>query len=313
MAGPLLTRSILFTDIVESTATFGAIGERAATRLRERHFRLLKGQVDRHGGRTVKTLGDGLMAVFESASDAIDCGIDLQRMVSADAAGVGGVDIAIRIGISTGDVRVSDDGDCHGQAVIEASRLCSHAGGGDVLLSEGTRLMARSLDRLHEVGQLALKGLRETTLAWRADWVSDQPRPLRVVLADDAVLVRQGVAQVLEADGIEVLAQVENADDLLRAVADLHPDVVVVDIRMPPTFTVEGIDAALAIRANHPGTGVLVLSQDAHAGHARRLEETGPSGVGLMLKEHVVDLAEFTRAVRAVADGDVVMSDPALS
>jgi class 3 adenylate cyclase len=317
MVGRLRTRTILFTDIVASTETFHALDERSAEQLREAHLAALNEQVEHHGGRTVKTLGDGLMAVFDAAKPAIECGIDLQRDVRLGRAGSRGrrreAAVQIRVGISTGDVRERVNGDCHGGPVVEASRLCARAGAQQVLLADATRLAARDFRHLREVGQIALKGLGETTLAWEAQWSADEARPTRVILADDAVLVRQGIAEVLETDGIEVMAQVDNADDLLRLVAELRPDVAIVDIRMPPTFTLEGIVAATRIRTEHPNTAVLVLSQDAQPVHARRLQEASPIGVGLMLKERVSDIAEFTRAVRTVAAGGVAIAGHALA
>jgi DNA-binding NarL/FixJ family response regulator len=191
--------------------------------------------------------------------------------------------------------------------------LCAHAEGGEVLLANATRALTRGWPGLEEVGVLALKGLAGPTHVWRATWSADDTRPTRVILADDAVLVRQGLAEVLESDGIEVLAQVGDADELLRLVAELRPDVAIVDIRMPPTFTLEGIDAATRIRREYPDTGVLVLSQDAHTAHADRLMAASRTGVGLMLKEQVSDIAEFTRAVRAIAAGGVAMMGPAFA
>lgn len=311
MVGRLRTRTVLFTDIVESTETFTSLDERAAEQLRESHLSALRSAVERHGGQMVKTLGDGLMAVFDAATPAIECGIEMQRDVNSGRAGSRGrrrqASVQIRVGMSTGDVREQDGGDCHGEPVVEASRLCAHAEGGEVLLADATRAMTRGWPGLEEVGLLTLKGLAGPTHVWRATWSADDSRPTRVILADDAVLVRQGIAEVLETDGIEVLAQVGDAEELLRLVGELRPDVAIVDIRMPPTFTLEGIDAATRIRREYPATGVLVLSQDAHAAHAQRLVAASSTGIGLMLKEQVSDIAEFTRAVRTIAAGGVAI------
>jgi DNA-binding NarL/FixJ family response regulator len=132
---------------------------------------------------------------------------------------------------------------------------------------------------------------------------------MRVVIADDAVLFREGLARVLEAAGIQVAAQVGDADQLLARVRADPPDAAVVDIRMPPTHTREGLDAARRIRAEHPPVGVLVLSQYVEPHHAMQLLEDGASGVGYLLKDRVTDVGEVVEAVRRVAGGGSVI-DP---
>jgi DNA-binding NarL/FixJ family response regulator len=123
-----------------------------------------------------------------------------------------------------------------------------------------------------------------------------------VILADDAALVREGVARLLTEHAFEVVAQLEDVETLLDAVDVLRPDVVVVDIRMPPTYTVEGLRAALEIRSRYPGVGVLVLSQHLESRYAVDLVTSG-GGVGYLLKERVGDVASFADAVRRVGSG----------
>jgi DNA-binding NarL/FixJ family response regulator len=132
---------------------------------------------------------------------------------------------------------------------------------------------------------------------------------MRVVIADDAVLFREGLARVLEAADIQVAAQVGDADQLLARVRADPPDAVVVDIRMPPTHTREGLDAARRVRAEHPPVGVLVLSQYVEPHNAMQLLEEGASGVGYLLKDRVADVSEVVEAVRRVAGGGSVI-DP---
>ena len=125
---------------------------------------------------------------------------------------------------------------------------------------------------------------------------------MRVILVDDAALVREGIARVLVDHGFDVVAQLPDAIELLAAVEVHNPDVVVLDIRMPPTHTVEGLTAALELRARHPGVGVLLLSQHIETRYAVQLVGSG-RGVGYLLKERVGDVASFADTVRRVASG----------
>jgi DNA-binding NarL/FixJ family response regulator len=127
---------------------------------------------------------------------------------------------------------------------------------------------------------------------------------LRVVFADDNYLVRAGVSALLsEADEIELIAVVSDADALLRVVAEHRPDAVLTDIRMPPTHTSEGIDVAKRIRADYPDVGVVVLSQFADDDYAFELLENGVGGLGYLLKERVAEKDELVRALQEVARG----------
>ncbi|HEY7280809.1 MAG TPA: response regulator transcription factor [Actinomycetota bacterium] len=132
---------------------------------------------------------------------------------------------------------------------------------------------------------------------------------MRVVLADDSVLFREGVARLLTEHDVEVAGQAGDGDALVALVAALHPDVVIVDVRMPPTFTVEGMTAAVRIRNEHPDTAVLVLSQYVETRQAVELLGRGARGVGYLLKDRVLDLGEFVGAVRRVGAGESVI-DP---
>jgi DNA-binding NarL/FixJ family response regulator len=134
---------------------------------------------------------------------------------------------------------------------------------------------------------------------------------IRVALADDAVLLREALAAALAAAGFEVVGQAADAQELLSLVAREHPDVVVVDVRMPPTHTTEGLEAARQIRATHPGTAILVLSQYVETRYAVDLLRDDPSGIGYLLKERVTRIAELADAVRRVARGESVI-DPAV-
>jgi serine/threonine-protein kinase len=131
---------------------------------------------------------------------------------------------------------------------------------------------------------------------------------LRLVLADDSLLLREGVARLLDEAGFAVVAQAGTGDELMDAVREHRPDVAIVDIRMPPTYTDEGLRAAEAIRAEHGTTvGILVLSQYVESTFAMRLVADGAGGVGYLLKDRVEDLDDFVDAVRRIARGGSVI------
>jgi len=131
------------------------------------------------------------------------------------------------------------------------------------------------------------------------------------VVADDAVLLREGLARLLVEAGFEVAGLASDGSELLELVERARPDVAIVDIRMPPTHTDEGLQAAKQIRARWPRTGILVLSQHVHAGYALELLSAGTDGVGYLLKERVSDLAELAASVQRVGAGGSVL-DPAV-
>jgi DNA-binding NarL/FixJ family response regulator len=132
---------------------------------------------------------------------------------------------------------------------------------------------------------------------------------MRVVIAEDSVLLREGLARVLSDGGFEVLAQASNADELKKAVRRYKPEVAVVDVRMPPTQTDEGARAAVEIRAENPDVGVLLLSQVIEATHALTLISERPEGFGYLLKDRVLEIDDFLESVRRVGRGGTAM-DP---
>jgi DNA-binding NarL/FixJ family response regulator len=136
---------------------------------------------------------------------------------------------------------------------------------------------------------------------------------MRVVVADDSVLLREGVVRLLEEKGFEVVAQAGDAEDLIRKVNAHKPDVAVVDIRMPPTNTDDGLRAALEIRASHPNTGVLVLSQYVEEGYALDLVGDSAGGVGYLLKDRVADVDRFVESVTRVAEGGSALDPEVVS
>ena len=136
---------------------------------------------------------------------------------------------------------------------------------------------------------------------------------MRVVVADDSVLLREGVVRLLSENGFEVVGQAGDAEDLIRKVKAHKPDVAVVDIRMPPTNTDDGLRAALQIRAELPDTGVLVLSQYVEEGYALDLVGDSAGGVGYLLKDRVADVERFVDSVRRVAEGGSALDPEVVS
>lgn len=132
---------------------------------------------------------------------------------------------------------------------------------------------------------------------------------MRVVIAEDSVLLREGLIRLLQENNADVLAAVDNGEDLITAVREHKPDISIVDVRMPPTFRDEGLRAAIAIRREVPNTPILVFSQYVEERYAAELLEGGTRGVGYLLKDRVADVREFIRGVRQVADGGTVL-DP---
>jgi DNA-binding NarL/FixJ family response regulator len=139
--------------------------------------------------------------------------------------------------------------------------------------------------------------------------VAQPTAQLRVVIAEDAVLLREGLSRLLTEAGLDVAGLAGDAAELLRLTGSLRPDVVLADIRMPPTQTTEGLQAALRIRRQWPGTAVVVVSQHVETEHLFDLLADDPRGVGYVLKDRVADIAQFTSAVRRVAAGEAVI-DP---
>ena len=134
---------------------------------------------------------------------------------------------------------------------------------------------------------------------------------MRVVVADDVMLTRQGIVHLLDEAGVDVVGEAEDAGGLLRHVRRTRPDAAIIDIRMPPTHTDEGIVAAQAIRSEHPAVGVLVLSQYVEPNYAMRLLQEHPERVGYLLKERVFDVAVLIDALRRISDGETVV-DPTI-
>jgi DNA-binding NarL/FixJ family response regulator len=136
---------------------------------------------------------------------------------------------------------------------------------------------------------------------------------VRVVIADDNLLVRRGLVGLLDDAGIEVVAEAGAADELLREVDAHEPDVAIVDVRMPPTHTVEGLEAAHEIRVRHPRMGIVILSEHVEAGVATRVLAESPERLGYLLKQRVTDTADFAATLRRVAAGGSALDPQVVS
>ncbi len=166
--------TVLFTDLVGSTALIDLFGEDGAHEMRLRHFELLRDAVAKHGGREVKGLGDGLMIVFASAVPALACAASMQRNVAGDGDGLG-----LRVGLHTGPL-LREDNDFHGTTVIVAARLCDRAQSGQIVVSDHVRAAAETEAGAEQplalLGDLALKGIAEPVRAYELRWSDGSPR-----------------------------------------------------------------------------------------------------------------------------------------
>jgi class 3 adenylate cyclase/DNA-binding NarL/FixJ family response regulator len=314
---PAGTVTFLFTDIEESTALLRRLGERYGDVLSE-HERLLRDEVDRFGGSVVDTQGDALFAAFPRATDAVAAAVAAQRALG-ERGWPDGVEVRVRMGLHSGEPAVAGSRYV-GLGVHRAARVAAAARGGQILISAATYGLlgdeAPGDVSLRDAGEHELKGLdrRERLYEVMAPGLREreaEPRdqPLRVAVADDSVLVREGVGRLLAASGFDVVDTASDADELLDCVARAEPDVAIVDIKMPPTHTDEGLVAAERIRTDHPSVGVLVLSQYVDSRYAMRLLEHDPERVGYLLKDRVSDADTLGDAVRRIARGECVL-DP---
>jgi DNA-binding NarL/FixJ family response regulator len=259
--------------------------------------------------------------VFQDAKQAAQAVSEAQRAFAAHD-WPEGVELRVRMGMHTGEPTFRE-GAYYGIDVHRAARIAQAGSGGQILVSKRTRDELDSTHELEDLGDHELPGLGEPERLYQLNvpgQLSSFPplstarrgfRGVRVVLADDSVLLREGIARLLEDAGFEVVAQSGTAEDLLRHVGMHKPDVALVDIRMPPTQTDEGLVAAKQIRERWPETGVLVLSQYVEPAYAMELLGENAEGVGYLLKDRVSDVDEFAAAVRRVAEGGSAL-DPAV-
>jgi DNA-binding NarL/FixJ family response regulator/class 3 adenylate cyclase len=309
MEGSFVT--ILFTDLVGSTSLFERRGDEEADALRREHFAALRHAIAEHGGREVKSTGDGLMVAFSSAVAAVRCAIEMQRATTGSRD-----ELELSIGLDAGEP-LPEAEDFYGTPVIVASRLCDAAGPEEILASEVVCRIAgpRLAELIQPAGALRLRGISERVSASRVRWreepgeeqparePAEAPRQIDVVVADDQRLVRAGFRVILEDEpdlrGVGEAADGRSAVDL---VLRTRPDVVLMDIRMPE---LDGLQAAERI-LSEPGldTAVLMLTtfdRDEYIYEALRI---GASG--FLLKDAPAD--RLLDAVRVAAAGEALLA-----
>jgi len=314
------TTTILFTDVTDSSGLVHRLGDERAAAAVAAHLRLLRGEVERCHGKVTKTLGDGLMAVFSTAYHGALAATAMQQAAElANRKGESPV-LGLRVGMHVGDV--VDDGadDVFGAAVVVARRLCDAATSGKILASDLVRSLVgnRPDIRFAPLDAFELKGIPEPVVAAEILWTPlPEQAPIRVIVADDAALIRAGVVRLLADEGFDVVAEASDYDGLTSAIDRDPPDLVITDIRMPPGNRDEGLRAASYVKANHPGVAVLILSQYVEASAAAGLLDGQTAGVGYLLKERVSELDAFIRAARTIAGGgsliDPLVTDQLLS
>jgi DNA-binding NarL/FixJ family response regulator/class 3 adenylate cyclase len=321
---PQGTVTLLFTDIERSTQMVAHLGD-AYQRVLSRHRERIRAAVNASHGVEIDCLGDETFAAFASARAALDAAQRIQLSL-ADDPELAAVRLRVRVGVHTGEPTRAGD-NYVGLDVHRAARICSAGHGGQVLLSEPTRTALekeegyefsdlghqwlRGLPRPEHIYQLVVPGLANAFPPLRhvEPGVVPGAARMRVVVAEDSLLLREGVVRVLDECGFDVVGQAGSAEELLEEIDSARPDVAIVDIRMPPTQTDEGIRAALEIRRNEPDVAVLVLSQFAEPAYALDLLENGSRGIGYLLKDRVSDVLDFGAAVRRVGEGGTAL-DP---
>jgi DNA-binding NarL/FixJ family response regulator/class 3 adenylate cyclase len=302
--------AFLFADVEGSTRLVQRLGDAWVGALAQLRG-VLRETVAAEGGREVDARGDEVFAVFPAPEAAARAALSAQRRLLR-LAWPGEEAVRVRMGIHHGRAASDESIGFVGVEVHRASRICSAGHGGQVLVSEPAASLVGA--ELRDLGLYALDGLLVPERIYQllvADLPSEFPplraarrrdvRPLRIVLADDSVLLREGIARLLEDAGMEVVAQSGDAEGLLAEVERHLPDTAIVDIRMPPTFTDDGLRAAAEIRTRFPAVGVLVLSSHLELEYASELLRGGAAGIGYLLKDRVADVDDFAGAVRRVA------------
>jgi DNA-binding NarL/FixJ family response regulator/class 3 adenylate cyclase len=305
MEGSFVT--VLFSDLVGSTALFDRMGDEAADLVRREHFDALRRAVAEHGGREVKSTGDGLMVAFPSAVAAVRCAVAMQRATEASA------ELELRVGLDAGEP-LPEGEDLYGTAVIVANRLCDAAAAGEILASDLVCRVAgnRVADLVEPAGSMRLRGIGERIAVSRVRWHADDEPPrttppvarqIRVVVADDQQLLRSGFRVILEDEpDITVIGEAADGLGAVDVVLRTRPDVVLMDIRMPG---LDGLEAAERILSDTAlNTAVLMLTTFDRDEYIYKALRIGASG--FLLKDAPAD--RLLDAVRVAAAGDALLA-----
>ncbi len=325
---PTGTVTLVCTDIEDSTGHVGRLGDRYVHVLDEQR-RIVREAASGGGGIEIDSRGDEMLLVFTDAARAVEAAVAAQRGLAGND-WPDGVEVRIRIGIHTGEPAV-EGATYVGLDVHRVARISDAGHGGQILISQRTCDLAgaetRDLGEQHfkglpgpeRVHQVLADGLVADFPPLRVAAGGGAPVPaantggMRVVVAEDSVLLREGIARLLEDAGFEVVGQAGTAEELMLKVRSYKPAVAIVDIRMPPTQTDEGLRAAKEIREKHPETAVLVLSQYLEPAYALELLSESAEGVGYLLKDRVADIPDFLAAVRRVGEGGSALDPTVVS
>jgi class 3 adenylate cyclase/CheY-like chemotaxis protein len=306
--------TFVFTDIERSSALLKALGDGYPPVLAA-HREIIRAAAKRHGGDEMECRADEFFLTFPVPGDAARFAAEAQLDL-ADHAWPTGANVRVRMGIHSGHAIMGPHGYV-GLDVHRAARIANAAHGGQVLVSETAARMMPEV-QTKPLGEFMLAGLSESESLFQLVIPGTgvgfpSPRGLtrakrpRILVADDSVLLREGLALLVERAGWEVVGQAASADEVLTQVEAVEPDVVVLDIRMPPTWTDDGIRVAKAIRRTHPQVGVLVLSQYAEPRYADELLAEGRERVGYLLKDRVADVDGFAAALDRLLAGECVL------
>jgi class 3 adenylate cyclase/CheY-like chemotaxis protein len=311
--------TLVFTDIEGSTKLLERLRD-AYPALLSSHREIVRRAAIANGAEEVECRGDGFFFTFEEPEAAAGFAVRVQRE-HGRATWPENVDVRVRIGIHTGEAIVGGEGHV-GLDVHRAARIGAAAHGGQVLLSQEASEAVKTADS-RRLGEYRLAGLSEPQCLFQLQvpGLRDEfppPRDVtpanrrRILVADDSVLLREGLVLLVERAGWDVVGQAADADELLAQVETLKPDVVIADIRMPPEHTDDGLRAAREIRRRYPRVGVLLLSQYAEPVYARELLEDGEERVGYLLKDRIADIDGFAHALEVLSAGGCIL-DPTLT